>query len=676
MKYRQHYRTLKYDVLPGDICNLNQEVLNQAKASDDKGQRHRYRGLTRDTRATVMQTLDRRTIQILDKSKKRGVFTNMYGTISTGKEANVYRGTTTFEDLKIYGRELQAKNCLSEEDLDAINCIQNNSELNYVNRAIKVFKTSVLTFKDRSKYVEGEFRFRRGYLKSKNPRKMVTQWCEKEFRNLKRIVISGLRCPIPIYMKKHIFVMSFIGDGSDMEAYNKAEVKNNDEMNNIKNNTGNVAPRLKDAPINISKMNWIRLYIEMIGIMHIMFNKCHLIHGDMSEYNTLFYKGHLYVIDVSQSMEHDHPLGLEFLKRDCINASVFFSRVFQTRKELISEEIKENEHKKSDLDDETFFLNNLVLNTENYSTSFLLLPTELYKLITQVSSIELVNFLNDSLNSVENELNRVVKQIVLNVLETNEFVWPMMDSFERENDLKSSYLNSKKDEILLSTHNNSKIFLAILFLITRNIVNNEEKYSNPKLDIFSSTEKDIIISKNEDENKIFLNTWIPLHLNQILDRKTLEMEFDRNECGQKLLYGHLICNDDIDNKSNEHYSDFKGDNSNVEINNKDSCESSSTKSKVKKRTAIQDSDDNDSYNTIIDLNKLQESSEISTSGPESEDEIDDKRQLKFDGNIPKNFTKKEWKQKIKQDNRERRSRKIPKHIKKKKKKKHLQKKRA
>ena len=31
-----------------------------------------------------------------------------------------------------------------------------------MNFAIKVFKTSILVFKDRARYVEGEFRFRRG----------------------------------------------------------------------------------------------------------------------------------------------------------------------------------------------------------------------------------------------------------------------------------------------------------------------------------------------------------------------------------------------------------------------------------------------------------------------------------------------------------------------------------
>ena len=49
----------------------------------------------------------------------------------------------------------------------------------------QVYKTSILVFKDRDKYVSGEFRFRHGYCKH-NPRKMVKTWAEKEMRNLTR----------------------------------------------------------------------------------------------------------------------------------------------------------------------------------------------------------------------------------------------------------------------------------------------------------------------------------------------------------------------------------------------------------------------------------------------------------------------------------------------------------
>lgn len=51
--------------------------------------------------------------------------------------------------------------------------------------AVKIYKTSILIFKDRERYVAGDFRFRHGFNKS-NPRKMVAMWAEKERRNLGR----------------------------------------------------------------------------------------------------------------------------------------------------------------------------------------------------------------------------------------------------------------------------------------------------------------------------------------------------------------------------------------------------------------------------------------------------------------------------------------------------------
>lgn len=55
----------------------------------------------------------------------------MYSSKSTGKEANVYHASTS-----------------EGED-----------------RAVKIYKTSILVFKDRDKYVTGEYRFRHGYCK-------------------------------------------------------------------------------------------------------------------------------------------------------------------------------------------------------------------------------------------------------------------------------------------------------------------------------------------------------------------------------------------------------------------------------------------------------------------------------------------------------------------------------
>ncbi|KAL5197199.1 hypothetical protein ABZP36_000711 [Zizania latifolia] len=114
---------------------------------------------------------------------------------ATVEQANVYHATKT------YGQEL----------------------------AIKVYKTSVLVFKDRDRYVQGDYRFRHGYCKH-NPRKMVKTWVEKEMRNLLRVGAAGIRCPKPLLLRLHVLVMEFIGNG------------------------GWAAPRLKDAALSDDKL--------------------------------------------------------------------------------------------------------------------------------------------------------------------------------------------------------------------------------------------------------------------------------------------------------------------------------------------------------------------------------------------------------------------------------------
>src|SRR5438045_2842235 len=68
------------------------------------------------------------------------------------------------------------------------------------------------------------------------------------------------------------------------------------------------------------------MYIQLLGIMQKMYKVCRLIHADLSEYNVLYHENKLFVIDVSQSVEHDHPRSLEFLRMDIKNISDFFRR--------------------------------------------------------------------------------------------------------------------------------------------------------------------------------------------------------------------------------------------------------------------------------------------------------------------------------------------------------------
>ena len=234
------------------------------------------RGGDKADRATSEQVLDPRTRMILLQMINRNVVSEIHGCLSTGKEANVYHSISSSE----------------------------NEDAPSVHRAIKVYKTSILVFKDRDKYVTGEFRFRQGYNKSNN-RSMVKLWAEKEMRNLRRIYVAGIPCPEPVHLRLHVLVMGFVGSSK-----------------------GRPAPRLKDVEFDIPEpeTRWRAHYMELLGYMRVMYQTCRLVHADLSEYNILYHKDKLYIIDVSQSVEHDHPRSLEFLRMDIKNVNDFFRR--------------------------------------------------------------------------------------------------------------------------------------------------------------------------------------------------------------------------------------------------------------------------------------------------------------------------------------------------------------
>ncbi len=165
--------------------------------------------------------------------------------------------------------------------------------------AIKIFKTSILVFKDRDKYVSGEYRFRNGYCKS-NPRKMVKTWAEKEMRNLKRLYAHNIASPLPYLLKSHILIMDFIGSN------------------------GWCAPRLKDASLTSEQLR--ECYERICVDMRRMFHDCNLVHGDLSEYNLLYHNGQAMIIDVSQSVEQSHPFASDFLRKDVSNVTDFFAK--------------------------------------------------------------------------------------------------------------------------------------------------------------------------------------------------------------------------------------------------------------------------------------------------------------------------------------------------------------
>ncbi|XP_037031578.1 serine/threonine-protein kinase RIO3 [Bradysia coprophila] len=265
---------------------LSNSVYNQLKTYSQKTKKHKAHD-RRDNFATAEMGLDDKTRLLLYKMVNNQVLEQINGIISTGKEAVILHATS---DENYVGELTVPKEC-----------------------AIKIFKTTLNEFKQRDRYIKDDYRFKDRFSKQNN-RTVINMWAEKEMHNLMRMQKFGINCPDVIMLKKHILLMSFIGE------------------DNV------AAPKLKEAILSYDELELA--YDEILTMMHKLYNEAKLVHADLSEYNILWHKDRPWFIDVAQSVEPGHPSALEFMMRDCHNISTFFTRKglsnVKTKEELFS----------------------------------------------------------------------------------------------------------------------------------------------------------------------------------------------------------------------------------------------------------------------------------------------------------------------------------------------------
>lgn len=213
-------------------------------------------------RATIEEVFDQSTRMVLFHFLSSGVLNEVNGVVSAGKEARVYWGKTK-----------------TGED-----------------RAVKIYLTSSAEFKKGMlMYIEGDYRFKNI---KRDTRSLISTWAQKEFRNLDAADKAKVRVPKPIAVDRNIVIMEFIGKD------------------------GVSAPRLKEIPPEEPQ----KTYKQLLTFMRRLYQKAELIHGDLSEYNLMTWKGKLVMFDMSQSVPTSHPLAQELLNRDITNVNRFFSR--------------------------------------------------------------------------------------------------------------------------------------------------------------------------------------------------------------------------------------------------------------------------------------------------------------------------------------------------------------
>ncbi|XP_077592379.1 serine/threonine-protein kinase RIO3 isoform X2 [Stigmatopora nigra] len=255
----------------GMDLKLSNPVFNSLKRHCANEQRRSARLHEKKEHSTAEQAVDPRTRLLMYKMVNAGVLETVNGCISTGKESVVFHANGGSLDERMLPDEV----------------------------VLKVFKTTLNEFKNRDRYIKDDYRFVDRFTKL-NPRKIIRLWAEKEMHNLSRMKKAGLPCPEVLLLRKHILVMSFIG---------------RDHV---------PAPKLKDAVLSEEESR--DAFRQVLHLMKTLFGECRLVHADLSEYNMLWHRQKVWLIDVSQSVEPTHPHGLEFLFRDCRNVSTFFQK--------------------------------------------------------------------------------------------------------------------------------------------------------------------------------------------------------------------------------------------------------------------------------------------------------------------------------------------------------------
>lgn len=209
------------------------------------------------------EVFDRPTLMTIYDFMNRGEIKEIYGIVDSGKESRIYWG------INSGGEEI----------------------------AIKIFLTVSAEFrKGRLPYILGDPRFKSV---RKDLRSLVYLWAQKEFKNLCLAYNAKVRVPKPIAIKNNVLLMEFIG-------------KN-----------GVSAPLLKEADLK----NPGRVY--RLTLLHVkrLYRGAGLVHGDLSEYNIMIWRGRPVLFDFSQAVPIEHPSSHQFLIRDLENINRYFLKL-------------------------------------------------------------------------------------------------------------------------------------------------------------------------------------------------------------------------------------------------------------------------------------------------------------------------------------------------------------
>jgi RIO kinase 1 len=160
-----------------------------------------------DLRKTFEKVFDHNVIRVIHGMASAGHIDHLEFTISTGKEAHVFRAA--------------------------------DNSGHY--RAVKIYKIETSDFKRMEDYLHFDPRFERV---KNDKRQVVFAWTQKEFSSLRKLKNAGISVPTPLAAKENVLVMEFIGE------------------------KGEASPRLKDARVkDVNKFYWeiVKMIAQMLN---------------------------------------------------------------------------------------------------------------------------------------------------------------------------------------------------------------------------------------------------------------------------------------------------------------------------------------------------------------------------------------------------------------------------
>ncbi len=157
--------------------------------------------------------------------------------------------------------------------------------------AVKIHRHNIQSFNKIPAYLKLRGAKTGGFFKT------IDDWSRFEYNFLSRAFNSGVNVPEPYRLFGNIIVMQFIGEESTPARL-----------------------AVKDTSFDLD--GW---YSEIIGFI-ITMGKKHFVHGDLSPYNILNFKGIPYIIDFSQALKLT-GLTEEYLFRDIRNINTWFKKL-------------------------------------------------------------------------------------------------------------------------------------------------------------------------------------------------------------------------------------------------------------------------------------------------------------------------------------------------------------